>query len=160
MNIEKIEELEETIKNAQAQIEELKKEAEKPTFYPKKGDIIWCISSDGIVYSYEWSDYDHERKMFRQGHIFFTREDAEFEKERRAVTRELELFKEPKDRPWDGLHEHYLIGFRHINKEISVTITFTLQHNDIYFATKEDAQKAIKIVGEDRVKKYYLRVEE
>lgn len=160
MDIDKITELEETIKNAQAQIEELKKEAEKSTFYPKKGDIVWSISPDGIVYSYEWGDYEYDKKLFHQGHIFLTQEDAIFERERRAVTKELELFKEPKDRPWDTNNNHYGIYYHFLYNKVLVDSACYGKGTDIYFATREDAEKAIKIVGEDRVKKYYLRVED
>lgn len=161
MNTKKIEELEQTIKQAQAQIEELKREDETPKFkYPKKSDIVWYISPDGEVNHWCWTDKDYERASIHQGNIFSTQEQAEFERERRKVITELKLFAEPEDREWDGNNEHYFIAFDFSENIVTCHSHIIVKRNDIYFETEEDCQKAIDFVGADRVKKYYLRVKD
>ena len=158
---EAIRKLEENIKEVQAQIEELKREDETPKFeYPNKGDKVWHISPDGKVNLWCWTDSDYEKALIHQGNIVSTKKEAEFEVERRKVIAELKLFKEPNNREWDDSTRHYFIYFNTATGRVEIDRLCLCKSSEIYFATQEDAQKAIDFVGIDRVKKYYLRIKE
>lgn len=160
MNTKKIEELEQTIKQAQAQIEELKKEDETPMFeYPRIGQKVWMINEYGNIDWFVWRDTEIGKNMAHLGMLFFTKEEAEFEAERRRVIAELKLFAEPEDRIWNRNTAHFKICLDIHNNSVIVSADFTVKCNIIYFESEEIAQKAIDKVGEDRVKKYYLRIE-
>lgn len=157
----KIKKAQEEIKQARAQIKRLKKEIEKPNFkYPKLGDRVWFIWSNGGVSYRRWDGDDYDKKVFRQGGLFLTQEEAEIEAERERVIEELKLFKEPEDRAWDMNNMHYCLAYSYISDEITHGIRQCHKSDDIYFETEEDLYKAVDFVGADRVKKYYLRIED
>lgn len=158
---QKIEELEATIKRAQEQIEEIKQEASKSQIkYPNINDILWCVLTTGEIVRYKWDNSELDRKRFNQGHLFYSYEDAVFEVEYRKVIVELKLFAQPISTYWDKGKKHYYIEYSYHFNSIETDYTLNYQHNDIYFESEEDALNAIAFVGEDRVKKYYLGVEE
>ena len=140
----------------------MKKENEMPKFeYPKKDSYVWLLDSFGDVQGYHWRGSRLDIEAFQQGHIFPTQDEAKFERERRKVMAELELFKEPEYRDWNSRrYLHFSIYYSYDNEKFYFVDSCEFKHNDIYFATKEDAQRAIDFVGEDRVKKYYLRIED
>ena len=161
MNIKKIKELEQIIKQAQEQIRELKKEEEPKFEYPKNGTHVYYVTPWGTIVKFKWDDvFECDKARYKQGNIFLTKEGAEFEIERRKVIKELELFKEPEDREWDMNNIHYCLSYSYINDDIVYDFEQCSRADNIYFATEEDCQKAIDFVGKDRVKKYYLRIKE
>lgn len=161
INEQRIEELESTIKRAQEQIEEIKREASTPKIkYPNIDDTVWIVDLTGNISVYTWYGTPVDIQRFNQGHIFFTKQEAEFEVERRNVISELNIFAIPKNRKWDKSELHYYIEYNYSFDLFEFDYTYSYRHNDIYFASEEDAQKAIDYVGVDRVKKYFLGVEE
>lgn len=51
----------------------------------KKGDIYWYFSSFGMFISDTWNNYDTDIARRSLGSCFLTKEDAEFEVERRKI---------------------------------------------------------------------------
>lgn len=161
INKMKIEELEATIKRAQEQIEEIKQEENTPKIiYPNVNDMLWFLTASGEIHRYRWDGSLTDKVRFRQGNLFFTYEEAQNERERRFVIVQLKLFAEPKDSEWDGEKSHYFIFYNIITEDIDIGNRVFNKYNDIYFASKEDCQKAIDFVGADRVAKYFLGIEE
>ena len=55
----------------------------------------------------------------------------------------------------------YYIWYDHRDSIIHINICTYCHHNsDVYFTTKEQVQKAIDTIGEDRIKKYIFYVNE
>ena len=158
----KIKKAQEEIKQAQAQIKGLKKEIEKPKFeYPELGDRVWYIDSFGEISHFDWIGTYFDRELFHQGGVFFTKEDCAFERERRKVITELEQFKEPEDRAWNDMDNlHYCLAYSYLDNNIVHGIRQFHRTDDIYFESEEILYKAVDCVGADRVKKYYLRIED
>lgn len=131
----------------------------------KVGDKYY-VRFDGREIRIETIACDNEGKIYRydvfnitHGYAKRTAEEVQFQMERDAVLYELSKFAEPKDRVWDGTKSHCLITWDFWEGGISVKSICTYKDNDIYFSTKEDAEKAIQAVGEERIKRFYLVVE-
>ena len=139
---------------------EEQKEKEEAEF-PKYGDKYYFIDGDEVCESF-WYDDEIDRKRLSIGNCFKTREEAEFEVERLRVLHEMKKFAEPKDYKWDSFNEHHYIYCRFLNNNNFVEIgnINSCKSDEIYFKSKEDAKACIEAVGEDRIKKYYLRIED
>jgi hypothetical protein len=70
----------------------------------------------------------------------------------------LKEFAEGDDAVWDGHNKHYILGFDTV--ELNINFNVYLKSGNLYFSSEEIAQKAIDTIGADRIKKYYLRVED
>lgn len=96
----------------------------------------------------------------------FIKKIKNYDKQRRSkefklkVIHELKQFAEPKNSVWDFNAHHYVIYYDYAKKKIRYNSTAIMKFSDITFATEEMARKAVKAVGEDRIKKYYFEVEE
>lgn len=126
----------------------------------KEGDTYYYINTAGFII--EGKIYrDSSGVMYRvtHGNAFRTYVEADFKRNRDAVLYELSKFAEPKDRKWDGEIEHYYIYYKVTNNKVCVEYSRTVKSNDIYFASREDAEKAVKKVGEQRIVKFYLGVD-
>lgn len=142
-------------------IEELMQEfeEEQKNEFPKLEDEYWYISPSGEAYRDVWDDFTAERMILEIGNVFKTREEAEFEVERRKVIAELKKYAEPKDREWDGDNKHWSIGYKHSRQDLDYCASYYTSYGEFYFESKEKAEVAVKMIGEDRIKKYYLEVE-
>ncbi len=136
-------------------------EEERENEFPKYGDRYYYLTTRGNIENAMWSEDEFDRGALAMGNLFKTKEEAEFERERRKVITKLKKYAEPKDRKWDGEINHYYITWDYdINMIYYCCFNTALKGADIYFESEEKAKKAIKAVGEDRVKRYYLGVEE
>ena len=141
---------------------EEQKEEEVPSF-PQEGDTYYYLYSDGAVgYDKYHAVFDTEINRLSLGNYFKTKEEAEFEVERLKVLHEMKQFAEPKDYKWDSFNEHHYIYCRFLNNNNFVEIgnLNSCKSDEIYFESEEDAKACIKAVGEDRIKKYYLGIED
>ena len=136
--------------------------APKTVYDLKCGDRYFFLTASGIVPEGTWSDDDSDFDRRRIGNMFLTKEEAKFAKERLKVIAELKKYaKEFSDEEWmnQSIEKHYII-FDYENHVIEIGYVCYLKGNDIHFESEEKAREAIKWVGEDRVKKYYLGVKE
>ena len=141
--------------------EEPKEEAkEEPSLYPADGTNYYYINVYGQIIPTTFEGCEVDLDMFDTGNGFLTKEAAEFEFERRKVIAKMKLYAEPFDTKWTGIigDTHYRIVYDVEDKEIGIDNTDFVKGSDLYFPSKEQAQKAIDAVGEDNVKKYYLGV--
>lgn len=104
--------------------------------------------------------YDYDIYNVTHGYAKRTAEEVQFQIERDAVLYELSKYAEPKDAVWDGRTNHFYICYIATRNEMTIDYMWKTKSNNIYFASREDAEKAIQAVGEERVKRYYLGVEE
>ena len=130
------------------------------------GEFYYYIDDYGDViktYITCWNKgelYGIDKSRLISNNMFKTESEAKFKRERDTVIYELSKFAEPKDREWDGEVWHYYITWNYWTKAACIAYHYQNKHSDIYFASREDAEKAIQAVGEQRIKKYYLEVEE
>ena len=110
----------------------------------------------GGVYKLVWESSDMDEKAFCIGNVFKTEKEAEYEAECRKVLAELKRF----SRKFKKCAYNYCIKYDVVNKELSVYNNYYYATSELVFATEKDAEKAIKLVGEERILKYYLGVEE
>lgn len=124
---------------------------------PEKGEKYWQVLSNGKAFSYR-NDREVDIDIFKYTRVFKTKEEAEFEKERIKVTRELEKYAREFKR---GGFNYYIYVDRVDRTETAINFSCreTIQWQGLCFESVKKAKEAIKAVGEDRILKYYFGVE-
>lgn len=143
------------------QIEELKNmEIEEDGFWkPRLGEKYWFITDGGSIEEDEWEDrtiYAIHYNAFKIGNVFRTEEEAEFQVEKLKVITELKRF----SKKFEENKDNFCIKYEMINQYIEIYNNYYYATAELCFASEKDAKDAIEFVGEDRVVKYYLGVEE
>ena len=132
----------------------------------KVGDNYFYHNSTGEVFegaistTYAGNIHNNDIVRITHGYAKHTEEEVQFQIERDKVIYELSKYEESKDAVWDGKTNHFYICYIATQNIVSVDYSWAIKSNDIYFASREDAKKAITEVGEERVKRFYLEVEE
>ena len=127
----------------------------------KDGDKCFKVHCNGAIEARNWNKNDDNLNKCRElGFIFLTKEEAEFEVERRKC--EVIMLKHgTRDTVPENLEHVYkwTIGIDNKNKAThSNFIWRVVSSGTIWFATKELVHKTIEEIGEDRLKKYVLKV--
>ena len=127
---------------------------------PKLGERCFYIDVFGAVFVDNCHGDDIDDKIYAFGNVFPSEEAAEFEVERRKVIAKLSDFAEGDDAVWDGTQLHYWLYYNAVTNRIGYSAGQCYKFTDFYFPSEEAAKAAVEAVGEERVKKYYLRVKE
>lgn len=135
------------------------------TQWPSQGDKYYYIDNDSEILTGQWdtindipSRVDARRRNI--GNIFKTREEAEFEIERLKVLNQLKSLSDD-DQKWNQKNSHYHIAYELCFDKLSIWDSSCVKSlHEYYFKSKESAENAIKIIGEDKLKKYVFGVEE
>lgn len=142
------------IENLQALLEDIK---DKPKSIwdldiagGKEYYVLW---TDGHIDANDFISYLDERKR-DMGNAFLTREEAEFERERRKV----EAIMKKYSRPFEHDEDNWYIEYSHYSKHIGIDALYEYDCGIIYFESEEIARDVINKIGEDRLKKYWFRV--
>lgn len=98
--------------------------------------------------------YDEKNRSL--GNAFLTKEEAEFELERRKIEAVMRKY----SRPLKYDEYNHCIEYHHSNKTLNICSYRAVNFGTTYFETREIAEKAIKEIGEDRLIKYWFRVKE
>ena len=138
---------------------------ESKVWKPEK-DGHYCYYNDmGHVYEscYDGDSTDKNRLEF--GNCFKTKEEASHMIEKLKVINELKNFaleNNEEEIDWKNYAQKYTMIYDYSCQEIRIDYWNYMQFIpfNIYFTSREIAQKAIKTIGEDRIKKYYFDVEE
>lgn len=123
---------------------------------PKKGDRYYYIDSFGNICVDEWDNCVADNQKLEIGNVFETREKAKFEVERLKILAIMKKY----SRPFIQGERNYYIEINHKHDSIEVSSFSIYDYGVPYFESEETAQKVIDEIGEDRLKKYYFRVEE
>lgn len=124
----------------------------------KDGDGYWYIDTANNINYATWNGCAWNLTNRESGNVFLTKEEAQFELERRRC--EAIMLKYGR-RMLKYKDDNYSFQFDNTGKKVYVEVWNTCQfQGSIYFDTKELAQKAIDEIGEERLKKYVFRVEE
>lgn len=152
----------ETRKDRVAKIDELIKGLENSKREPKYDDTYFYIHADGDIYFDVNIESRFDENLFSIGNYFKTREEAEFEVERLKVLEELKKFSyEFSEEEWkDNDIAKFSMYYDYDYSKIGIRNNTAWKHDLIYFKIREDAQKAIDKIGEERLKKYYFKVGE
>jgi len=157
-----LEELEEYLNKMEKELKSLKEsigtyKEEPKEWKPEIGDEFYTISAFGDIRHWEYKGHEIDLNAFRTGSAFKTLEEAEFELERRKVITEL---KKHSCRFKKGV-EQYGITYNYDKSEVSFGyLNNVCDYATICYESQETVQKAIKEVGEERIKKYLFGVEE
>lgn len=130
---------------------------------PNKDNIYWFVNScGGTMYNSCYSPQtDLER--YDLNNCFATKEEAEFEAEKRKVVAELEIFAIENNDKIDWLDDNqckYFLYYDYTADTFEVDWCWHRNQGDIYFSSEELCKQAIEKVGADRIKKYLFEVEE
>ena len=128
----------------------------------KEGDEYYYIDYYGEIKSVFNECCDEDLSIIEIGNAFLTREEAEFEVERRKCEAILLKYGTRDIGSLGDINAHkYFIVYSNYRNEISISFNQCAQNQGtIYFESKELALKAIEEVGEDRLKKYVFNVKE
>ena len=158
------EEIKKQIAECEEKLKSLREELDKPEYGGKRWKPMahgsyYLLSAIGGIHG-NLFDSEYDLSAYLQGNCFKTKEEAEFEAERRRVIAELSDFAEGDDAAWDKNAEHWYIYYSFYTKGIVYESWHLWKTPTLLFSSKEAAEAAVKAVGEERVKKYYLRVKE
>ena len=142
------------IENLQALLEDIK---DKPK-------SIWDLDiAGGKEYYILWTDGHIDTDFFTScldetkrdmGNAFLTREEAEFELERRKI----EAIMKKHSRPFKYEEDNYHLKYFYRSGSICILNSWEFNDGLLYFESKEIARKVIDEIGIDRLKKYWFRV--
>lgn len=129
---------------------------------PKEGDTIFYITESGRVISGTFLSLlpsDNDKVLFNNA--FQTREEAEHMLEKIKIINKLRELSNISFND-NCKQEKFVIFYNTENQQIRITQHTVIREIpfNIYFKNKEDCQKAIEIIGEDNLKKYYFDVED
>lgn len=148
-------------KEFQDKLEKILKPVKKTIYDLKKGDEYSSITLNGGVNIARYDNDFVDNLRLSIGNVFLTEEDAEFEIEYLKVKAELKRYasmcKKPID--WNNSDQaKYTLVYEHLYKCLQINTKYTYNHGSIFFTNKEVLSLAIKEIGEERIKKYYLGV--
>lgn len=131
---------------------------------PSLGDLYYYINSNGdIKFSY-YNTRSIDKRCI--GNFFKTDEEADHMVEKLKVIRELQDFAlehNDEEIDWvDNEQDKWAICYDIEDKEIAYESGKKIKSVpfNVYFATEQDCERAIKTIGEDRIKKYYFDIED
>lgn len=158
----KVEEIAEKYKGYEVDEERLKEFLMPPkprtVWDLKEGDRYYYFDDyDGVSFS-TWNDIDVDITRRYFGNCFLTKEEVEFEVERRKV--EAILLKYGR-RGFKYSEDNYYIFYKRDESSIVICCYESFQDQGvIYFDTEELCQKAIEEAGKDNIKKYIFGIEQ
>jgi len=144
---------------------ELKKEVEEMvTNEANKTKTVWGLKkadeeryyhlfSDGVIDKLVFNT-DYDKQARDMGNAFLTREEAEFEVERRKIEAVMRRY----SRPFKiGVYNH-IIKYNQSTNTVFASADWSTNTGTVYFESEEIAKKVINEIGEDRLLKYWFGV--
>ena len=127
---------------------------------PESGNKFYYVTSTGHVYEdtfYNNSTYNNDRLSINN--VFKTKEDAQKMVEKLKIINRLRQLSNINFGN-DTSQLKYSIGYKIDIKKVYPNISrYTrITPFEVYFATKEDCENAIKEIGDENLKKYYFDV--
>lgn len=154
------------LEEVKKQLTKLKEKVNKPeskVFKPKNDQTYYFAYDNGSVMSSVWWNDKDDYTRYIIGNCFENEEEAEFEVEKLKVIAELKRFALEHNEPidWgDEFQKKLYICYNFVDEIVDFDYWGGWRINDIFFTSEELVKQAIKEIGEYRIKKYYLGVEE
>ena len=128
-------------------------EKHKSVWDLKEGDTYYVIDYDVMnVRSVMFLDDTDDINYMALGNCFLTKEEAEFELERRKI--EAEMLRLGGRRKFNRGKDNYFIMYTRIEGLDYVNYQSMHEQGVIYFDSELDAINAVKTIGKDKIKKY------
>ena len=125
----------------------------------KKGDKYYGLSEYCRISEFIWDDTPFDKNVLESGNGFLTKEEAEFELERRKI--EVKMLRLGGRRNIKICNDNYYIMYDHKTRNLAYfNRNWMHSQGSIFFDTYVDVDKAVKSIGEDRIKKYIFGVKE
>lgn len=122
------------------------------------------VNECGGIMNSKWYDDVIDTDRYEIGNCFKTEEEADFALEKLKVEAELRRFAEENNEyeiDWkDDDQEKWFIFYNCNTKKIDIIYNTVLKTHCIHFSSKEITKQAIDYIGEERLKKYYLGIED
>ena len=143
--------------------EKLKVEAEEEFEYPFEEYEPYCaVKDNGYVQWFKWDNECYDKPRYEQGHIFKTQQEAERERDKRALLTRFRQFRDKCNGDWkpdwkDKVKAKYFIVFNHESSELLLKWYIDVQPFESFgcFKNREDAIRAIELFG-DEIKRLYV----
>lgn len=142
------------IKNLQALLEDIK---DRPKniwdLKTEDGEEYYSIESDGKIIQYMFNEvFDEDTRDI--GNAFLTREEAEFDVERRKV----EAIMRKYSRPFKYNECNWYMEYFYPGEQIDIDWAYTYNPGVFCFESKEIAQMVVDEIGKDRLIKYWFGI--
>ena len=142
-------------KVADANKEENKKKEVNKRWKPNWGENYYRINSFDNITSLKWENDVFDNKHYNARDIYKTREEAEFELERRKIMIELQNYADDHNGEIDNLSNAFWIAFDEDDMSITIeTKSYLPPVGTVLFSDAATACNAIETIGEDRIIKY------
>lgn len=96
----------------------------------------------------------YDKYVREVGNAFLTREEAEFEVERRKIEAIIRKY----SKPFEAEEDNYCMVYYHDEKRINISCYSVVDYRIPCFESEEMAEKLIDEIGEDRLIKYWFGV--
>ena len=162
-----ITELEEKVKELLDEIETLKREKKNEEFeYPfEPNEDYWLVEENSGIEKNRWNYTPYDKPRYDQGHIFKTKQEAERERDKRALLTRFRQFRDKCNGDWKppfkvvGLPKYCIAINNKTDVMFAMDVTFYNEFNPFgYFKKKEDCQRAIQLFG-DEIKRLFVEEE-
>lgn len=144
------------------EVEKQKKEIDYPFNYKEN---CYLLTSNGDIAEDWWSSSGNDRKIYRQGNFFKTKEDATREHYRRELLTRFRQFRDKCNGDWkpnfDNDKWNTYIAFHHNRNKLEIHSCCNLEEFALfgYFRNDSDAERAIELFG-DEIKRLFVEEEE
>lgn len=145
------------------ELEKQKTEIECPF---ENQEDYWVVQEGGTIEHFYWDSCDYDTSRYEQGHVFNTREEAERERDRRALLTRFRQFRDKCNGDWkpdfkDDTSWKYYISFNHTTSAMKIYSCLNLEEFNLfgYFRKESDAARAIQLFR-DEIKRLFLEVAE
>lgn len=138
--------------------EELDKEQDVKIKKPQINECYYIIDNDGKITTCVWLDNNFDRRRWELGNVFFTKESAEFAREKRKVEVELQRYAEEHNDAKHSENCYMLLEEQEKVLKYNSWKRFKPQ-GSVVFTSKQLVFDAIEAIGKDRILKYIFGVE-
>lgn len=153
-------EIAQKVKELLDDLEKLKQEEIVTFEYPfEDREEYFCLHIDGEIIQNLWSGGPFDEGVYKQGHVFKTRKEAERERDKRDLLMRFNQFRDKCNGDWkpDLNNTKYYI---YLDCDYLMLNIFSSMIRDAfnlfgYFKNKEDCQRAIELFG-DEIKRLWV----
>lgn len=134
-------------------------EKPKSVWYLKNGDDYVVAHGDGKMHKDNWDGMPFEKRYRELGNAFLTKEEAEFELERRKI--EAKMLQLGGRRKFEIGKSNWYLEYRPASGAIeAMWSSYEMRQGAIYFDSEEKSKEVVDEIGKDRIKKYIFGIEE
>ena len=143
--------------------EQLKAETAEEFDYPfEEKEKYWKVGEWGEIADYNWFDNGNHTERYNQGNVFKTKQEAERERDRRALLTHFRQFRDKCNGDWtpdfeDGNSGKHYISLTHTTNMLRINFAYNLEDFNLfgYFKHKTDCKRAIELFG-DEIKRLFV----